>query len=96
MEILYGPLSKTLNVNRKPFTLVLSNQGAIANGYVTLAPRKSEWYQQPSQGNCAHAKRPGPHPGIQHGHPRAAPERYPLFLSEGLSRFVQGLDAQLV
>lgn len=50
MEILYGPLSKTLSVNRKPFTLVLSNQGAVANGYVTLAPRKSEWYHQPSQG----------------------------------------------
>ena len=50
MEYLYGPLNQTLDAKRKRISLFLTNQGAIANGYVNLAPRKSEWYHQPVQG----------------------------------------------
>jgi hypothetical protein len=51
LETLYGSHSRTLKADRKRFSLFLTNQGVIANGYVTLAPRKSEWFHQPSQGN---------------------------------------------
>lgn len=50
MEYLYGSLNGTLGARRKRFSLFLANRGAYANGYVTLAPRKSEWYHQPAQG----------------------------------------------
>jgi hypothetical protein len=51
LETLYVPLNKTLDANRKRFSLFLTNQGAYANGFVTLAPRKSVWFHQPVQGN---------------------------------------------
>ncbi|HEX9934787.1 MAG TPA: hypothetical protein VGB38_06275, partial [bacterium] len=51
MEHLYVPLNKTLDAKRKRFVIFLTNQGAIANGFVTLAPRKSVWFHQPGQGN---------------------------------------------
>jgi hypothetical protein len=50
MEALYGPHSRTLKANRKRMSLFLTNQGVTANGYVALAPRKSEWFHQPPQG----------------------------------------------
>jgi hypothetical protein len=50
MEHLYGPHNKTLGAERKRFPLILTNKGVLANGYVTLAPRKSEWFHQLAQG----------------------------------------------
>jgi hypothetical protein len=50
MEHLVGPLSRSLEANRRPFRLFLTNQGVVANGFVTLAPRKSVWFHQPMQG----------------------------------------------
>jgi hypothetical protein len=50
LEYLYTPLNKTLDGRRKRFPVFLTNRGAIANGYVTLAPRKSVWFHQPGQG----------------------------------------------
>lgn len=49
LEYLYFPLRKTLTPNSHRWPLVLSNRSAESNGYVTLAPRKSEWYPTPSQ-----------------------------------------------
>jgi hypothetical protein len=51
MEYLYNPLNKTLGAKRKRFPLLLTNQGAITNGFVSLAPRKSVWFHQPGQEN---------------------------------------------
>ncbi len=50
MEALYGPHNRTLNADRKRYSIFLSNRGAYANGYVALAPRKSVWFHQPMQG----------------------------------------------
>ena len=50
MERLHGPLSGNLDARRKRFPLILTNQGTVANGFVTLAPRKSVWFHQPMQG----------------------------------------------
>lgn len=49
LEYLYFPLRKTLIPNSRRWPLVLSNRSAESNGYVTLAPRKSEWYPTPTQ-----------------------------------------------
>lgn len=49
LEHLYYPLSKTLEVNMKRISVLLTNQGAIPNGYVRLAPRMSEWFSVPPQ-----------------------------------------------
>jgi len=49
----------------KPITLVLNPYTAVSNGYVTLLPRKSEWYLQPYRssyfGNLAWYKLLGIH-----------------------------------
>ncbi|HQC63452.1 MAG TPA: hypothetical protein PLC51_10385, partial [Candidatus Marinimicrobia bacterium] len=49
LEYVYLPLRKTLKANSPKWPLVLSNRSAVANGYVTLAPRKSEWFTTPDQ-----------------------------------------------
>lgn len=49
LEHLYIPLVKTLPVDVKRISILLTNQGAISNGYVALAPRMSEWFSPPSQ-----------------------------------------------
>ncbi len=53
VEYLYFPLRKTLTPNSCRWPLVLSNRSAEANGYVTLAPRKSEWFTTPTQSSMA-------------------------------------------
>jgi len=49
IEHLYLPEIKTMKYPFKKMTLMLSTNSAIANGYVTLAPRRSEWYGTPFQ-----------------------------------------------
>lgn len=49
IEHLYVPEIKTMKYPFKKLTLMLSTNSAIANGYVTLAPRRSEWYGTPFQ-----------------------------------------------
>jgi len=51
LEYIRTPLTKTLDVDMPRWKLMLSNQGAQANGYVGLAPRRSEWYSAPPQGS---------------------------------------------
>jgi len=49
LEYLYFPLRNSLIPKSRRWPLVLSNRSAESNGYVTLAPRKSEWYPTPTQ-----------------------------------------------
>jgi len=41
------PMARTLNYKFKRIPLLLTTQGVIANGYVTMAPRYSEWFGTP-------------------------------------------------
>jgi len=47
LEHALGPVSKTLGQKPDRITLLLSNRTTTANGYVTLAPRYSEWFCTP-------------------------------------------------
>lgn len=47
LEYLYEPLRKTQPAQRRRWSLLLTNHSTIGNGYVTLAPRKSEWFATP-------------------------------------------------
>ncbi len=46
-EHLYNPETKTMPYPFKRLSVLLSNRSAIANGFVTLAPRRSEWFAVP-------------------------------------------------
>lgn len=49
LEHLIDGVSKSLNKKARPITIVLQNQGVISNGFVQLAPRRSEFYTTPPQ-----------------------------------------------
>jgi hypothetical protein len=50
MEHIYGPASVSLGVNpKKNFPLILQNQNSISNGFVTVGPRRSEFYTMSPQ-----------------------------------------------
>ncbi len=49
LEHIYGPVSRTLGGREKPVDVVLANQTARANGFVSLAPRRSVWFSTPPQ-----------------------------------------------
>jgi len=49
LEYVRSPLQKTMRIRMKRWPIVLSNRGAITNGYVAYLPRKSEWYAVPPQ-----------------------------------------------
>lgn len=48
-EYLYDPVSKTLEVKPQRIDLILTNQSVISNGYVALAPRRTEWWSTAPQ-----------------------------------------------
>jgi hypothetical protein len=41
--------SRTMGVETKRISVILQNQNSISNGFVSLVPRRSEWYTMPSQ-----------------------------------------------
>jgi len=47
LDALAGPLRRTLTAPVECFPLILNDQTMAANGYVTLAPKRSEWYLYP-------------------------------------------------
>ncbi|MCK4717005.1 MAG: PD40 domain-containing protein, partial [Candidatus Marinimicrobia bacterium] len=49
MEYLRDPLQKSLNVRMRKWQVLLSNRSAVSNGYVSLLPRRSEWFATPPQ-----------------------------------------------
>jgi len=49
LEHIYLPDAKTLRRNARVWPLVMHNQNTESNGFVTLAPRRSEWFNTPPQ-----------------------------------------------
>ncbi len=49
LEHIYEPEARTLGVKPRKISLLLQNQSSISNGFVTLAPRRSEFYAMPTQ-----------------------------------------------
>ncbi len=49
MEHLYDPVSKSLNAQPRKIPIILQNQHAVSNGFVTLGPRRSEFYTMAPQ-----------------------------------------------
>lgn len=48
LEAVFPFVTRSLEVSPPKISLVLQNQSTISNGFVTLAPRRSEWYMTPS------------------------------------------------
>ncbi len=46
-ERYYDPLSRSLRAKPERLPIVLNNQSMSTNGYVALAPRRSQWYATP-------------------------------------------------
>lgn len=49
LQTIYGPVSRSLEKEPRPISIVLQNQTAISNGFVTLTPRRSEFFTTPPQ-----------------------------------------------
>ncbi len=49
LEHLYKPVSSSLNANPRKVPVILQNQHAVSNGFVTLGPRRSEFYSMAPQ-----------------------------------------------
>lgn len=49
LESIIVRVSKSLNKKPKKISIILQNQGTSSNGFVQLAPRRSEFYMMPSQ-----------------------------------------------
>ncbi len=49
MEHIYVPVSNSLHQRPKKLSLVLQNQNSIANAFVTVAPKRSEFFTTPPQ-----------------------------------------------
>ena len=49
LESIREPEAKTMGVLPKKISIILQNQSSVSNGFVTLAPRRSEFYTMPSQ-----------------------------------------------
>jgi hypothetical protein len=48
LEKIYPYVSRSLEIRPRKISLILQNQSVLSNGFVTLAPRRSEWYVTPS------------------------------------------------
>lgn len=49
LEHIREPAAATLNITPTKISVILHSQSAISNGFVTLAPRRSEFYAMPPQ-----------------------------------------------
>ncbi|HAP64496.1 MAG TPA: hypothetical protein DCR93_35110, partial [Cytophagales bacterium] len=49
MEAIYEPVSATMGVKPKPISIILQNQTTVSNGFVSYAPRRSEFFTMPPQ-----------------------------------------------
>lgn len=48
LETAYPLVTRSLEVAPARISLILQNQSTVSNGFVTLAPRRTEWYMTPS------------------------------------------------
>ncbi len=53
LEYIYKAEGKTLNHSPKKIPVVLHNRPVVSNGFVSWAPKRSEWYLTPPQNNYA-------------------------------------------
>lgn len=44
LEYLYDPVSESMSTKPRKISVILQNQNSISNGFVTLAPRRSEFF----------------------------------------------------
>nr|MBC7614276.1 hypothetical protein [Pseudopedobacter sp.] len=49
LEAIIKDVSKTLGHQPKPISIILQTQGVVSNGFVQMAPRRSEFYTIPGQ-----------------------------------------------
>jgi hypothetical protein len=49
LEHIHEPESKTMGASPRKISVVLQNQSSISNGFVSITPRRSEFYAMPSQ-----------------------------------------------
>jgi hypothetical protein len=49
LETIREPEAKSMGVLPKKISVILQNQSSLSNGFVTLAPKRSEFYTMPSQ-----------------------------------------------
>lgn len=49
LETIHTPASQSLGVKPRKFSVILQNQNAIANGFVTIGPRRSEFFTTSTQ-----------------------------------------------
>lgn len=49
LEAMYIPTSETLDAYPKRIPIILQNRNSVSNGFVTLSPRRSEFYTMPPQ-----------------------------------------------
>ncbi len=49
LETVRGPESRTMGIAPRKISIVLQNQSSISNGFVAMAPRRSEFYAMPPQ-----------------------------------------------
>lgn len=49
MEHIREPEANTMGVKPRKIPIILQNQSAVSNGFVTMAPRRSEFYAMPTQ-----------------------------------------------
>jgi hypothetical protein len=49
LEHIREPEAKSLGVEPRKISIVLQNQSAVSNGFVSMVPRRSEFYAMPSQ-----------------------------------------------
>lgn len=49
LEHLYKPVSSSLDASPKKISIIMQNQNSVSNGFVTLGPRRSEFYTMSPQ-----------------------------------------------
>jgi hypothetical protein len=49
LEHIREPEARTMGVKPRPISILLQNQSSISNGFVTMAPRRSEFFAMPPQ-----------------------------------------------
>jgi hypothetical protein len=49
LETIRDPEGKTMGTAPKKISVIMQNQSSLSNGFVTLAPRRSEFYTMPTQ-----------------------------------------------